>query len=546
MLCIMSLPNLCYAFWGADFIQAPPLKQGLYLSLCFFILCLPLILLKPKQFYYLLYILWPISCIELICISLYQTPSNPGVLISIFNTNINEAKDFLSLYKASFITLIIIPIFFAYFHIQHISQNPTPTRIKKIILYGFLLANSTLWIRDIYLNRQFNSTSHLLEIIKNGTYTFQNKYLKIFPISSFLQIYKTLDIHNKNLEYQHHIQSFSFHAKGPILQDRQVYIVVLGESARSQNFQINGYEQPTTPRLSQDTSIISLRQVYSQASLTALSIPMLLTRAQADHFEIQNHEKTFISAFKEAGFKTYWISNQSLINSDFSKFNHDIDELTDLNSDINSENYDENIFSPLERILQKKEPKQLILIHLMGSHFNYKNRYPEKFNHFQPSIQQNFSYNEINPKNKNILINSYNNSILYTDFILDSIIKSLKQQECLSWMNYISDHGENLYDDQVSFGHGNLNPREFEIKVPWIIWYSKNYLIKFPYKYLSLKSLTHQNISNNSFFHTILDQGLIYTHRLNPKLILTSPTYQATDTFLFLRPDFTPMTIKRP
>src|SRR5699024_11121084 len=112
-------------------------------------------------------------------------------------------------------------------------------------------------------------------------------------------------------EHPQLVKNFYFNSKRSRRMDkRQVYVLFIGESSRYDHWSINGYSRKTSPLLNKQSGLISFNNVCAAGGLTELSVPMLLTQATPDNYDLHNREKSIISLFQEAGFHTYWISNQ--------------------------------------------------------------------------------------------------------------------------------------------------------------------------------------------------------------------------------------------
>ncbi|MEN9866797.1 MAG: hypothetical protein RL748_2387, partial [Pseudomonadota bacterium] len=261
----------------------------------------------------------------------------------------------------------------------------------------------------------------------------------------------------------------------------EVVVMVIGESARYDRWSLNGYERNTNPLLSQEKNLITLPDVITSVAATRLSVPVILSRKPAiqslkDGFS----EKSFLTAYKEAGFKTWWLSNQisfGHFDTPVSVFAKEADVLQFLNLGgfTNDSNFDQVLLSPFSNALRDPAPKKLIVLHTLGNHWNYSHRYPKHFDKWQPSL---FGVNKpayTDLKIKPALNNSYDNSILYTDWFLAQVIDNLKKTQQLSSMMYVADHGQTLYDGTCNLAFHGHNT-QFEFHVPAMIWYSDQYL----------------------------------------------------------------------
>ena len=291
-----------------------------------------------------------------------------------------------------------------------------------------------------------------------------------------------------------------------------VIVMVLGESARFDRWSLNGYARPTNPLLMQEANLVTMKDLITSVSATRLSIPVIISRKPAmqslkDGFT----EKSFLTAFKEAGYKTFWLSNQisfGKFDTPVSVFAKEADQVEFLNLGgfTDNSNYDEVLFKPFARALGDPAPKKLIVLHTLGSHWNYAHRYPARFDQWKPSLvgvhKPVLTDTAIKPQ----LNNSYDNSILYTDWFLAQLVKRLKTGDQAAALMYVADHGQTLFDGacrQVFHGHNN----QHEFHVPAFAWYSDAYGARFPAKVAQLRAHSAAPLSTENIFHTLVDLG---------------------------------------
>jgi glucan phosphoethanolaminetransferase (alkaline phosphatase superfamily) len=291
-----------------------------------------------------------------------------------------------------------------------------------------------------------------------------------------------------------------------------VIVMVLGESARFDRWSLNGYARPTNPLLSQEPNLISMSDLITSVSATRLSVPVIISRKPAmqslkDGFT----EKSFLTAFKEAGYKTYWLSNQisfGKFDTPVSVFAKEADavEFLNLGGFTDNSNYDEVLFKPFARALADPAPKKLIVLHTLGSHWNYAHRYPARFDQWKPSLVGVHKPVLTDTSMESQLNNSYDNSILYTDWFLSQLVKQLKTGDRAAALMYVADHGQTLFDGacrQVFHGHNN----QHEFHVPAFAWYSDAYGARFPDKVAQLRAHRAAPLSTENIFHTLVDLG---------------------------------------
>lgn len=306
-------------------------------------------------------------------------------------------------------------------------------------------------------------------------------------------------------------REFRFHARQATGNDyQQTIVVVIGESSRFDRWSLNGYERLTTPNLDQENNLVSFSDMITAVAATRLSVPIITTRKPATQsLKPGFTEKSFVSAYKEAGFKTFWISNQM----SFGQFDTptsviakeaDVTQFLNLGGFTNNSSYDEVLLAPMQTALQDRAPNKLIVIHSLGNHWNYSHRYPQNFDKWKPSLFGVVKPAYTNLKNKEALNNSYDNSILYNDWILSRMISRLKAIPHMTALWYISDHGQTLYDGSCNLAfHGHNTQYEFHI--PAFVWYSDQYAAQHPNKIQHLKAHQHAKLSTENVFHSIVD-----------------------------------------
>ncbi|GGX54307.1 phosphoethanolamine transferase [Undibacterium squillarum] len=310
-------------------------------------------------------------------------------------------------------------------------------------------------------------------------------------------------------------RAFSFGASTSLPDNTpQLMIMVIGESSRFDRWGLNGYERDTTPNLSAMENLVPLTDMITAVSATRLSVPIIVSRKPAAQgLQAGFAEKSFLSAYREAGFKTYWISNQMSFGqfdtptSVFAK-EADVTQFLNLGGYTNQSNLDEVLLAPLQHALNDPAQKKLIVLHTLGNHWNYSHRYPASFDRWKPSLfgVSNPAYTDL--RNKDALNNSYDNSVLYTDWFLSEVIHQLKTVTIPVSMMYVADHGQTLYDDSCNLAfHGHNTQYEFHI--PAFVWYSDLYAQQFPEKIKQLHRHRTVRLSTENVFHTLLDMAEI-------------------------------------
>lgn len=373
---------------------------------------------------------------------------------------------------------------------------------------------------------------------------------QLYPVNICYNLYLAFERNAASENYKEVSRNFKFDARSEHSATApEVYVMVVGETARAHNFSLYGYPRNTNPLLSKTPGIKAFPNVTTQSNTTHKSVPMLLSAASAEDFERLFHEKGILAAFKEAGFHTVFISNQ-LPNHSFIDFlGEQADEHYFLKKEdaLQGNHYDEDLLQKLDEILPKADAsssahyhyryrKLFVVLHSYGSHFNYQERYPRSFAYFKPD-----SRSEAKPENRRDLLNAYDNTIRYTDYILHGIIERLQKWEGVqtktdgvydqptSAMLYTSDHGENIFDDDRHlFLHAAPKASDYELHVPFIIWTSEGFSKQYPDILKALgENRSKQVQSSLSAFHTMLGIGGIQTHYRQDEYSVASEKYHS-------------------
>lgn len=374
---------------------------------------------------------------------------------------------------------------------------------------------------------------------------------QLYPVNICYNLYLAFERNAASENYREASRDFKFDARSEHSATApEVYVMVVGETARTHNFSLYGYPRNTNPLLSKTPGIKAFPNVTTQSNTTHKSVPMLLSAASAEDFERLFHEKGILAAFKEAGFHTVFISNQ-LPNHSFIDFlGEQADEHYFLKKEDASQgnHYDEDLLQKLDEILPLADAsssahyhyryrKLFVVLHSYGSHFNYQERYPRSFAYFKPD-----SRSEAKSENRRDLLNAYDNTIRYTDYILHGIIERLQKWEGVqtktdgvydqptSAMLYTSDHGENIFDDERSlFLHAAPKASDYELHVPFIIWTSAGFSKQYPDILKALgENRSKQVQSSLSAFHTMLGIGGIQTRYRLDEYSVASGKYHLT------------------
>jgi len=502
---------------------------------------------KSSRYLLILYPFVTIVPFVLFYVHLYESSLNEQILGIVLETDSQEALGFLGSNVYWYLGLLVVwsivvsLLFWRNHHApiawEHRSRWWIILSVSIAAVIG-IAANQALATQ---VDDNFSASTNFLVEEKNRLI---QEIKPTYPLGFFVSFYDLYQEQAKiNTAFAKH-QQFRFQAiPSQDTNAKQLVVLVIGETSRRANWGMNGYARQTNPLLSTQANVVNFTDMLSISSATRSSIPMLLTRKPANQvYQYDFAEKSVISAFKEAGFDTYWLSTQQkfgAFDTSTSVYAKEVDNIIFLNKTnyTNRGETDGIILPALQKILAASNKKKFIVIHTLGSHFDYAHRYPSSFNRFKPSLNELDGYSLQDKQYKQQLINSYDNSILYTDYVLDAIIENLKtQKDNESFLLFSSDHGEDLFDASCDkSGHGNETASNFEVAS--FAWYSDRFAINNADKVRRLRSNQHKKINQTSIFPTLIDAADItipnYTHERSilghlgpyPRLILGGKDY---------------------
>ena len=510
---ILLLPNI-YACFVATGLSSP-IKAIVYMLVVCVGLMLPMLFLRQRTYFIVLGILCLFCApIEIASLYLNHNPATATFVGLFYATNWREIIGILGAIWP--IVLAFLALWTLYFYLANRQPNEwvIPRRIGLWIagiglpvLFASAILFFSQYARYIY---NFKDSKEVVSFAKDLTLM---KFYKIFPYNIYLNSFHLAKERRATRQMQAAIAPFRF---GLTRQQpdstTERYILVIGEAARSDNFALNGYKRLTTPLLSQRRNLISYPHMYSQAGTTEQSVPHMISRIPATCHNRVYSEKTLPEAFQEAGYKTTWLTNKSRAMY-LQRVMDVMDKCFETGKDMSvTNNYDALLLAPFQETLADSAKKQFIVLHTMGSHWRYDTRYTKEFEQFTPSIGKDFRLTMISPSNKKMLVNAYDNTILYTDKFLDSIYSLAEQQHVPTLVLYMSDHGENLYDDERNLVlHGNYSASRWLFHVPMIIWYSDEYAALYPDKIAQMKAHEKSRDNSSMLFSSMVDAaGLSY------------------------------------
>ena len=303
---------------------------------------------------------------------------------------------------------------------------------------------------------------------------------------------------------------------------REVYVLIIGETSRADNWQLFGYHRPTNPRLSQRDNIIVYPKTVTQSNTTHKSVPLILSAAIVENYDtaIYTH-KGVLSAFNEAGYTTAFISNQARNHSFIDHLGEEAQHVTFITAD-GREHLDSELLPVLQQRIDQAEGKLFVVLHTYGNHFCYRDRYPRDHAFFTPDDNT-----DAERYNRPDLLNAYDNSIRETDLMLDSVIAMLERCQCPAGLLFLSDHGEDIFDDDRGrFLHASPVPTYYQIHVPMLMWLSPQYVAAYPEQVAAAHAHSRCDVaSNDAALPTMLSLAGIRCDSVDYTRALSSPNY---------------------
>jgi len=470
-------------------IKFPSFNINSLINYYIFLLLIISILLqiKNKIFYSISLLFFNFSFFILIFIDffyakVFSSRITESTLHIILETNKNESIEFLTHYFRSDTLLLLllntIIIFYCFFLSTRTPLNHTKQNKNVLKFITLILITPLLFFRIYFLPY----------VILKSTIIYHNERKKISNIKTTIKgEFKNVCSTSNSKE--------------------EIAVIVIGESTTRNHLALHGYKRNNNPLLSK-LDLKVFKNVVSPHTHTITSLGKVLTLGDY-HIPKKKYNSTIIQLFNSANFETYFISNQKPIG--LYETTTMLISKTSTNSyftNTSDSTYDSIIFPHLDKVLNDNKEKKFIIIHLMGTHIKYSNRYPNNFNFFKDNPITNFNH-ELAYKT----INEYDNAILYNDYIVYSIIKKIESKNALSYVLYFSDHGEDVYDTINEASHSEKKGTNPMYEIPFILWQSKKHLNQSK----NLVFDVERYFNTEDLIHSVSDLSKLKFDRLNPQ-----------------------------
>lgn len=464
-----------------------------------------------------------IFVIEFFAMYNYKILIGAGIVNSIFETNYREMVEFFEMYLGfkefiGILGFVAIIYFvkkknFTFCKVSHTKPNKV---VMGILAIGFIY---TIRMVSVY-----------------GQFFTDHQYL---PIQ---RAYASAQVAFKNMEAYNNLTS-RLNDKIELTENKSKIknvVFILGESTNRNHMGLYGYPLKNTPNLQKmqdENNLYTFRDVISPHSTTIAVLSKLLTfchlESDKDWYEYNN----IVDVMNAAGYKTFWLSNQESsgvwgnVAQIFAQHStkHEFTRIRDSREDYGV--VDGELFPLIDRALQERADKNFFVIHLMGEHGLYYNRFPYAFSKFnKEDIPLNVD------DDKKTIVAQYDNAIYYNDYIVSSIIDKFKDDETL--VIYVSDHGEAVYDESAFSGHIEENPNRHMIEIPMLMWASDKFKAQYPEKVQSIRKAVNRPYMTDDMIHTVLDLTDIKTADFEASRSIVNDQFDPTRKRIFNNKDY--------
>ncbi|MET0778885.1 MAG: phosphoethanolamine transferase CptA [Pseudomonas mandelii] len=415
-------------------------------------------------------VLWACSMASLGYFFIYQQEFSQSVIFIMFESNISEAGEYMTQYFAWWmVAAFLAHTLFAYF---------LWTRLRPVYMpRGRALVAATAIIVAVVgypLIKQTARTGSLA----GGFEKFETRIEPAVPWQMAVAYHRYLDTlagMQDMLDSASKIPPLK-NLKDTMANQPATLVLVIGESTNRQRMSLYGYPRETTPELDKlKDQMAVFDNVITPRPYTIEALQQVLTFADEENPDLYLSTPSLVSMMKQAGYKTFWITNQQTMtkrNTMLTTFSEQADEQVYLNNNRNQNaaQYDGDVIAPFNKALADAAPRKLIVVHLLGTHMSYQYRYPPTFNKFtdRKGVPDGVRDDQVPT------YNSYDNAVLYNDFVVSSLIKDYAKSDPNGFLMYLSDHGEDVFD---SAGHSTLGRNEAKptapmYTIPFMAWAS--------------------------------------------------------------------------
>ncbi|WP_272693595.1 phosphoethanolamine transferase CptA [Providencia sp. PROV039] len=458
-------------------------------------------------------VLWLSSVVALAYFVVYGHQISQSVMFVMFETNTNEAGEFLKQY----FSFKVVGVILAYTVVAiFLWTRLKPVTLPKSGRIGISLLILIILFGIPYYNKGIKQDRPIANVA-----SYVNSKLAYAAPWQFVSGYLLYKNQLANME-----ELIRDNSKIPPLENfvdangntPRTFVLVIGESTSRDRMSLYGYTRPTTPELDElardyPTNLSVFNDVVTSRPYTIEALQQILTFATQTEPELFNSRPSIMNMMKQAGFKTFWITNQQTMterNTLLTAFSRQTDKQYYLNNDMaqSSRIYDDVVFAPFKEALADPAEKKFIVVHLLGTHMRYEFRYPEEkaiFKGKDDVVPKNLNEDEVND------YNAYDNAQYYNDYVVSTLIKDFDSSKENGFLVFFSDHGEDVYDTppHKMLGRSEGKPSKVIYNVPFLVWQSPEWLNTHQF---DLNDKTTRPFSTMDFIYAWSDlAGLNYT-----------------------------------
>ena len=467
-------------------------------------------------------VLWACSMASLGYFFIYQQEFSQSVIFIMFESNVAEAGEYMTQYFAWW----MVPAFLAHSAFSWFLW----TRLRPVYLprgKALVAATALLFAVVAYpLIKQTQRTGSFAA----GFEKFETRIEPAVPWQMAVAYHRYLDTLSG---MQDMLESASkipplHNLKDATANTPATLVLVIGESTNRQRMSLYGYPRATTPELDKLKDQLDVfDNVITPRPYTIEALQQVLTFADEENPDLYLSTPSLVSMMKQAGYKTFWITNQQTMtkrNTMLTTFSEQADEQVYLNNNRNQNaaQYDGDVIEPFNKALADAAPRKLIVVHLLGTHMSYQYRYPSTFDKFQDrdGVPAGIRDDQLPT------YNSYDNAVLYNDFVVSSLIKDYARTDPNGFLLYLSDHGEDVFD---SVGHSTLGRNENKptapmYTIPFMAWASPKWRAAHDW---NLAGDLSRPYSSSYLIHTWADLAGLSFDELDRSKSLVSDSFKA-------------------
>jgi heptose-I-phosphate ethanolaminephosphotransferase len=468
-------------------------------------------------------LLWLTSLVSIAYFCIYGQEFSQSVIFTIFESNPAESQEFI----AQYFVWWMIPVFLAHTLAgwllwRNVKAFEMPTK-KALWVSGFIFIALIIYPLFKYKFIDHDPVDLVVEKL-------QVRFEPAVPWQLVIGY----------VQYREQLANMQALLKGnaqiPPLQNLQdknadlpaTLVLIIGESTNRQHMSLYGYPRKTTPLLdAMKDEMLVFKQVIGPRPYTIEALQQVLTFADQKHPDLYLTKPSIMNMMRQAGYKSFWITNQQTMtkrNTMLTTFSKYTDKQVYLNNTRlqNSRQYDGDVLAPFAEALQDPAPRKLIVLHLLGTHMKYKYRYPDEYIHFK----DNANLDPVLSKNKVEVINSYDNAVLYNDFVVSNIIKIYEKSRQNGFLVYFSDHGEDVYEapGYDVLGRNEASPTLPMYAVPFLLWMTPDWRAKMPE---INNDVLERPYSMSHFIHTWADLAGLQFSDYEPHKSLINKEFEA-------------------